>query len=80
MWFGDYEAWSGGPEAVEEVPQLGHLVVIGSVEPSGALTPLLHQTGLLEDAEVLGDRRPGHVVEVVGDGGSRQLLRPHQPE
>src|SRR5262245_36982022 len=46
------------PESVEVRPQLGQALAVHAVEVACALTPLPHQAGPLEHAEVLGDRRP----------------------
>src|SRR3954453_14848557 len=50
-----------GPEAVEELLELLEALWAGAVEAPRPLTPLAHETGLLEYAQVLRDRGAGHV-------------------
>ena len=54
--------------------------VLARVEAPGAVASLGDEVGLLQHAEVLGDRRSGDVAELVGDVGGRELLGPHEPE
>src|SRR6266487_2209190 len=49
------------PEFLEEVPELAEPFGTCPVEASGAVASLAHEPRLLEDVQVLGDRRPGHV-------------------
>src|SRR3954463_11079863 len=46
------------PEALEELLEVLQSFRTGAVEAPRALTPLAHETGLLEYAQVLGDRGP----------------------
>ena len=54
--------------------------MVGPVEPTGPVAALDDQLGLPQDAEVLRDGRPGHIVESGSDLGGRKLVGPHQPE
>src|SRR3954452_13885754 len=49
------------PEALQELLELPEAFRTGAVEAPRPLTPLAHETGLLEYAQVLRDRRPRHV-------------------
>ena len=44
--------------------------MIGPIEPTGSDSAFDDQFGLAEDAEVLGDGRPGDIVESGGDLGA----------
>src|SRR5690242_17760312 len=67
------------PEALEELLELLQTFRTGAVKALRALTPLAHETGLLEYTQVLGDRGPGH-VEAGGDLACRQLAFADQLE
>src|SRR5690348_1454265 len=67
------------PELLQECLQLRQPLGSRAVQPPHAVAPLVHQTGLLEHAEVLRDRRPAD-VEVCGDLARRQLLVPDEAE
>jgi hypothetical protein len=69
-----------GPVVVQELAELLHLVALGPVQPARAVSAFGHEPGLLEDAEVLRDRRPRDLAEVIGDLGRRTLARPDEPE
>ena len=71
---------TAGPVLVEELAKTVHLSVIGPIEATGSVAPFDDQLGLTEDTEVLGDGRPGDIVESGGDLGGRELLGPHQFE
>ena len=71
---------AAGPELVEEPAQLGHPGVVGPVEVPGAVAPVEDELRLTQDAQVLGDRRPGHVLEPGGDHGGGELVGPDDPE
>src|SRR4051794_21209704 len=60
------------PESVEERLQLGEPLRARAVEALRAVPSLVHQPRLLEDTEVLGDRRPRH-VEARRDLARREL-------
>src|SRR5213075_2585777 len=59
-----------------ERPERG---LVGPVNAAGALAALDHKPGLLEHAQVLADRRPGH-LELCRDLSRRQLPIPDQLE
>src|SRR4051812_18369203 len=67
------------PEPLEDLFQFLHPFGTRAVEALGPFPPLAHETGLLEYAQVLGDRRPGH-VEAGGDVASAALVIPDQRE
>src|SRR3954447_23683960 len=67
------------PERLEELPELDEARRTGSVEPSRAVPPFVHEPRLLQDREVLGDRRPRH-LEMGRDLPGRELLRAHELE
>src|SRR5437588_2203224 len=67
------------PETVEEPLQLAEPLRTRAVEPLRPVPPLVHETRLLEDAEMLRDRRPRD-VELRRDRAGRQLLVSHQLE
>jgi hypothetical protein len=71
---------TASPVVVEEPAEAVHLGVIGPVEATGSVPAFDDQLGLPKDAEVLGDGRPGDIVESGGDLGGRELLAPHQFE
>src|SRR5436190_10867769 len=48
----------GIPEFFEEVPELAEPLGTRPVEASGAVASFAHEPRLLEDVQVLGDRRP----------------------
>ena len=54
------------PEVVQERPQLGQTLGPGSVDASGAVSALTHETGIAQVPQVLGDGLAGD-VEVHGD-------------
>src|SRR5205085_6301946 len=60
------------PERLEEGPQLGKALRSGAVEAPRAVSPFVHEPGLLQDRQVLRHRRPRH-VEVLRDLARRQL-------
>src|SRR5919198_4125477 len=60
------------PEPVEERPQLAEAFGSRPVQASCAVPPFAHETGLLQDVQVLGDGRPRH-VEMRRDLAGRQL-------
>jgi hypothetical protein len=62
------------PELLQERPDLGEPLGTGAIEPTGALAALADEPRVAQHAQVLGDRGPGHVGEVGGDGARRQLL------
>jgi hypothetical protein len=71
---------TAGPVLVEELAEAVHLGVIGPVEATGTVPALDDQLGLPEDAEVLGDGRPGDIIESGGDLRCRELIGPKQFE
>jgi hypothetical protein len=66
-----------GPEDLEITPELGDGLRSGAIEALGAVSPLGDQPGLLQDAKVLGDRRPRD-VEAAGDVADGELLARHE--
>src|SRR5881275_947567 len=62
----------GVPEPFEEVAELGEPLGTCPVEASGAVAPLAHEPRLLEDVQVLRDRRPRD-VEVRRDLAGAEL-------
>ena len=60
------------PEFLQELLQLGEPLGSRLVEAPGAVASLVHEPRLLQDRQVLGDRRPRD-VEVLGDLARRQL-------
>src|SRR5436190_8854412 len=63
----------GIPESFEEVPELAEPFGTCPVEAPGAVASLAHDPRLLEDVQVLGDRRPGD-LEVRRDLAGAELL------
>src|SRR3954453_12413335 len=61
------------PEAVEELLQLREAFRARLVQAPGAVAPLTHESRLLQDGQVLRDRRPCD-VEVRSDLTRRQLV------
>jgi hypothetical protein len=61
------------PQLVEELAHLGETIRIELVEAPRAVTPFRDEPGLLEDAQVLGDRRTAD-VEVFGDLADAALV------
>jgi len=66
-----------GPEHLEGCPELGDGLGSRAVQTLRALAPLRHQACLLQDAEVLGDRRPRD-IEPPRDVADRELLAGNQ--
>ena len=66
-----------GPEHLERCPKLGDGLGSCTVQTLRALAPLRHQACLLQDAEVLGDRRPRD-IEPPRDVADRELLAGNQ--
>ncbi len=71
---------TSGPVVVEKLAESTHLGLIGAVEPASPVTALDHQFGLPQNAEVLGDGRPGDIVEPGRDLGRRKLVTPYLSE
>ena len=53
---------------------------LGVLKAAGLMSERRDGTRGLEHTEVLRDRRPADIAEVIGDGGRRQLVQPHQLE
>jgi hypothetical protein len=68
-----------GPEDLEVGPELGDGLRPRAIEALRAVSPLGDESGLLEDAEVLGDRGPSH-VEAARDLADRELLARDEPQ
>jgi hypothetical protein len=62
-----------GPEDLEGRPELGDGFGARAVQALRPLPPLGDEAGLLQDAKVLGDRRPSD-VEAARDVADRELL------
>jgi len=62
-----------GPENLEVGPELGDRLRARAIEALRAVPPLGDQPRLLQDAQVLGDRR-SRDVEAAGDVADRELL------
>ena len=60
------------PELLQELPQLGQSLGTRAVEAPGAVAPFVHEPGLLQQRQVLRDRRTRH-VEVRRDLAGREL-------
>src|SRR5437763_13466829 len=60
------------PELLEEVPELAEPFGTGAVQTPGAVASLAHEPRLLQDVQVLGDRRPRN-VEVRRDLAGAEL-------
>src|SRR4051812_43191084 len=69
----------GVPEALEEIAELNEPLGAGPVETSGAVAPLAHEPRLLENVQMLRDRRPRD-VEVRGDLACTELTVTHERE
>src|SRR2546421_9569925 len=67
------------PELLEEVLELGEPLGTYAVEASGAVASLAHEPRLLQDVQVLGDRRPSH-VEMRCDLAGAELLVANESE
>src|SRR4029077_2508456 len=67
------------PELVQEGAKLGEALGPHAVEASGGVASFIHEPGLLEDGQMLGDRRPRH-VEMRGDLSRRELLVADEPQ
>src|SRR6266568_4516628 len=67
------------PELLEEVLELGEPFGTYAVQASGAVASLAHEPRLLQDVQVLGDRRPRD-VEVRCDLAGAQLVVADEPE
>jgi hypothetical protein len=67
------------PELLEEVLELGQPFGACSVQASRAVASLAHEPRLLQDGEVLGDRRPRD-VEVRRDLARGELLVAHESQ
>src|SRR5215471_3355096 len=65
------------PEPLEELPQLSEPLGPGPVQPPRAVASLAHEPRLLEDVQMLGDRRPRD-VEVRRDLARRELAVPDE--
>src|SRR6266487_6883324 len=61
------------PELLEEILELGEPLGTYAVQASGAVASLAHEPRLLQDVQVLGDRRPRD-VEVGCDLAGAQLV------
>src|SRR5437660_6080494 len=67
------------PELLQEVLELGEPVGTYSVQAPRAVASLAHEPRLLQDVQMLGDRRPRD-VEVGRDLAGAQLLVANEPE
>src|SRR5262245_49864430 len=67
------------PEAVEEVPQLDEPFGTCPVEAPGAVASLAHEARLLQDVQVLRDRRPRD-LEVRRDLAGAELVLPDEAQ
>src|SRR3954464_6023013 len=67
------------PEVLDERLDVHQPLRAGAVEPLGAVAPLIHQPRLLEDGQMLRDRRPGH-VEMRRDVARAELVAPDEEE
>src|SRR3954453_22305865 len=67
------------PETLYEFLELFQPLGTSSVEPPRPFAPLGHETGLLEYAQVLRNRRPGH-VKAGSDLTGRELTFTHEFE
>src|SRR5439155_17202736 len=70
---------SGLPELVEEALQLLDLLRTRAVEASRSVASFRHEPRLLQDGQVLRDRRTRH-LERLGDLSRRPFLVPDEPE
>src|SRR5205085_4202787 len=61
------------PELLEEVPELAEPFGTGAVQAPGAVASLAHESRLLQDVQVLGDRR-SRDVEVRRDLAGAELV------
>jgi len=52
---------TGGPEAVDELLESQQPCGVRPVHPPGAVASLRDQVRRLQDAQMLGDRRPGYL-------------------
>jgi hypothetical protein len=68
-----------GPEDLQVTPELGDGLRSGAIEALRAVSPFGDQAGLLQDAEVLGDRRPRD-VEAAGNVADGELLARDEAE
>lgn len=68
------------PVLVEVLAEAVHLGLVGPVEATDSIPAFDDQLGFPEDPEVLGDGRPGDIVELSSDLGGRQLIGPDQLE
>jgi len=68
-----------GPEDFEGCPELGDGFRPRPVQALRPVSTLGHETGLFQDAKVLGDRGPGH-VEAARDVADRELLARDETE
>ena len=71
---------TSGPVLIEILAESDHLGLVGPIEPARPVAALDDQFGLPQNAEVLGDGRPGDIVEPGRYLGRRKLVTPHQPE
>src|SRR4029079_4343124 len=69
----------GVPVGFEDRAQLSERLGKRLVQAPSAVTSLTHESRLSQHAQVLRDRRTGH-VEALGDLAGAALLRPHQAE
>src|ERR1041385_7309776 len=67
------------PELVEKGLQLDETLGPRAVEAPGAVASLAHEPRLLQDAQVLGDRRPRQ-VEMLRDRAGRELVVGDEPQ
>src|SRR6188474_2822194 len=67
------------PELLEELLELGEALWPRAVEATCPVSPLVHESGLLQDGQMLGDGRTGH-VEVRCDLARRKLGIPDEAE
>src|SRR4029079_17869746 len=67
------------PELLQELAQLGEALGSSAVEPPGAVASFVHEPGLLQQRQMLRDRRARH-VEVRRDLAGRELAVAHEPQ
>src|SRR5438309_11102766 len=67
------------PELLEELLELGEALGTNPVQASGAVASLAHEPRLLQDVQVLGDRRSRH-VEMRRDLARAQLVSADEGE